>query len=238
MPAPLTIAEFDVEVVRKDIKNLHLSVYPPGGAVRISAPRGMPVEQITQYAIARLSWIRRQQTRLSAQEREPPREYLERESHWVWGQRYLLELRDGDHAPQLEINPQRMTLTMRAGATAAGRADVLSAWYRQQIYQAIPKLLATWQPRLKVTGGRISVRKMRTKWGSCTPATAAIRLNTDLAKKDPKCLEYVLVHELTHLIEPTHNQRFVACMNQHLPQWPQRRELLNQLPVRHEDWSY
>lgn len=222
----------------KDIKNLHLSVYPPAGRVRISAPLRMNLETIRLFAIAKLGWIKKQQKKLQEQERETPREYLDRESHYVWGKRYLLKLIESNQAPAVELKHSQILLQIRPGANEEKKQSIIEEWYREQLRQAIPTLLTKWEPLIGVKAKRFFVRKMKTKWGSCNPNSMSIRLNTDLAKKPPECLEYIVVHELLHLLEPTHNNRFMTLMDQFMPDWQFYRDQLNKLPVRHDDWDY
>jgi predicted metal-dependent hydrolase len=232
------LGELRIDVVKKDIKNLHLSVNPPLGAVRISAPLYMQLDTIRVFAISKLAWIKSQQRKIQAQDRESPREYLNRESHYVWGKRYLLKAVHESAVPSVRLTHSQLVLVQRNTMTEAQQHTLLEAWYREQIRLAVPALLDKWQPVLGVTVARVFVQRMRTRWGSCNPVAKSIRLNTDLAKKPPACLEYILVHELMHLLEPTHNARFVALMELHLPKWRQLKAELNQLPVRHEDWEY
>ncbi|WP_024972830.1 SprT family zinc-dependent metalloprotease [Ralstonia pickettii] len=234
----IDLGDIQVDVVRKDIKHVHLSVYPPDGHVRISAPLHMAQDVIRVYAITRLDWIRRQQRKLLSQERQTAREYLDRESHYVWGKRYLLRIVEGDAAPTVKLKHSTLELGLRPGADVNKRREVLEAWYREQLRAAVSPLLEKWEPLLGVKARRILVQHMKTKWGSCNPVTGNIRLNTDLACKPSDCLEYILVHELLHLIEPTHNARFQAFMDRFMPQWRQVRDALNRLPVRHEEWGY
>jgi predicted metal-dependent hydrolase len=222
----------------KDIKNIHLSVNPPEGKVRISAPYRMSLDTVRVFAISKLAWIKQQQQKLRAQERETPREYLDRESHYVWGKRYLLTISECDQVPTVELSHTHMVLRVRPGTNEAKRQAIVEAWYREQLKQAVPTLLAKWEPVLGVKVDRLFVQQMKTRWGSCNPGKRNIRLNTDLAKKPPECLEYITVHELAHLLEPTHNTRFIALMERFMPNWRLRRDLLNQLPVRHEEWEY
>lgn len=236
--AALRLGDLAVELVHKDIKNVHLSVHPPAGRVRIAAPRHLSVDAIRAFAIGKLGWILRQQKKLQDQERETPREYLDRESHYVWGRRCLLALVTRDAPPSVEWRHHRLTLSVRPGTTVARRAAVLEAWYREQLRAAVPALLARWEPRVGVRVDTVFVQRMKTRWGSCNHDARTIRLNTDLARKPRECLEYILVHELVHLREPRHNARFVALLDRWLPGWSHRRELLNRLPVRHEDWTY
>jgi predicted metal-dependent hydrolase len=234
----LDLGELHAEVTRKAIKHVHLSVLPPAGKVRVAAPQSMPLETIRLFVISKLPWIRMQQRKLQAQERETPREFLNKESHYLWGKRYLLELSFADTAPTVILTPRKLKLQVRPGADAAQCEEVLDAWYRQQVRDALPTLLAKWEPLLGVKTSRVFVQRMKTKWGSCTPESRYIRLNTDLAKKPPECLEYIVVHELVHLLEPTHNERFSALMDLYLPHWHHLRAQLNRLPVRHEEWQY
>ncbi|AWI54797.1 metal-dependent hydrolase [Aquabacterium olei] len=234
----LDLGELRAEVTRKAIKHVHLSVLPPAGKVRVAAPQGMSLDTIRLFVVSKLPWIRAQQRKLQAQERETPREFLNKESHYLWGKRYLLEISHADAAPAVSVSPRKLTLQIRPGAGQARCEEVLDAWYRQQVRDAVPVLLAKWEPLLQVKAQRVFVQRMKTKWGSCTPDAGYIRLNTDLAKKPVECLEYIVVHELMHLIEPTHNDRFVALMDRFMPDWQQLRKQLNRLPVRHEDWGY
>jgi predicted metal-dependent hydrolase len=234
----LDLGELHAEVVRKSIKHVHLSVHPPDGRVRIAAPQGMALDTIRLYAITRLGWINSQRRKVQSQEREAPREYLDRESHYVWGQRYLLKVMPTDAVPAVELKHSTLELHVRHLSDSARHAELLESWYRQQIKAAVAPLLAEWQARMGVQAQRVVVQRMKTQWGSCNPATGLIRLNTDLARKPRGCLEYILVHELAHLIEPTHNTVFQATMDRFMPGWRQIRNELNQLPLRHEDWAY
>jgi predicted metal-dependent hydrolase len=227
-----------VEVVKKDIKNVHLSVYPPAGRVRISAPLRMNLDTIRVFAISKLGWIKQQQKTLREQERETPREYLDRESHYVWGKRHLLKMNEIDAAPTVELRHNKILLRIRPGASNEKKQAVLEEWYREQLKQAVPLLIARWEPLIGVRVERFFTQRMKTKWGSCRPESRSIRLNTDLAKKPAQCLEYIIVHEMVHLIEPTHSDRFTDLMDQFMPQWRFRRAELNRLPVRHEEWMY
>ena len=238
MLAQIHVGDMAVDVVRKDIKNVHLSVHPPTGRVTIAAPSRMTLDTIRVFAISKLAWIRQQQRKLQAQERETPREFLPRESHYVWGRRYLLTVIDGAQPATVTLSHSRIVLRVRPGADRAKRQAILDEWYREQIKKAVPQLVAKWEPLMDVKVARIHVQRMKTKWGSCNAAAGAIRLNTDLAKKPRECLEYLVVHEMAHLLEPTHNARFVALMDRFMPKWQSFREALNRLPVRHEHWGY
>jgi predicted metal-dependent hydrolase len=238
MLAQLQLGDMAVDVAFKDIKNVHLSVHPPLGRVSISAPLRMKLETVRLFVIAKLDWIRRQQKKICSQEREPQREYVDRESHYVWGQRCLLKVIERDEPPSLILKHNKLLLTIRPGSDTGKRHEVMEAWYREQLKLAVPTLVAKWEPLLGVELSRFFVQRMRTRWGSCNPTAGTIRLNTDLAKKPRECLEYIIVHELIHLLEPTHNARFVSLMDKFMPRWQTYREALNRLPVRHEEWEY
>jgi predicted metal-dependent hydrolase len=175
---------------------------------------------------------------MDAQEREAPREYLDRESHYVWGRRYLLKRIEEEAAPSVELRHSRLVLQVRPGTDEARSREILEVWYREQIRVAVPSLIAKWEPVMGVKVGRVFVQRMKTRWGSCNPESQSIRLNTDLAKKPPECLEYIMVHEMAHLLEPTHNPRFRSLMNLFMPQSQHLKDELNRLPVRHENWDY
>jgi len=238
MPTRLELAGITVNVVRKDIKNVHLSVYPPIGKVRLSVPMRMSLDTIRLFAISKLGWIRKQQKTLRDQERDRPREYLDRESHYVWGRRYLLKLVEEEVAPGVQLGHAKLVLRVRPGSDDTRREAVVAAWYRQLLKAAISPVIETWEPRLKVTVRGFYVQQMKTKWGSCNPAARTIRLNTELAKKPKECLEYIVLHEMAHLLDPTHGRRFLAAMDRFMPAWRDTRNLLNRLPARHERWSY
>jgi predicted metal-dependent hydrolase len=238
MTAQLKLGDITVDVTLKDIKNVHLSVHPPTGRVRISAPLRMTIDTIRVYAISKLGWIKQQQKKLQEQDRETPREYLDRESHYVWGKRYLLKLIERDQAPAIELKHSRMLLQVRPGTDERRRYALVEGWYREQLKKAVPPLIAKWEPLLGVKVARFFVQRMKTKWGSCNPDAGNIRFNTELAKKPPECLEYIVVHEMAHLLEPTHNARFRALMDRFMPKWQFYLDQLNRLPVSHEDWGY
>jgi len=238
MVAQIKLGPIAVDVVLKDIKNIHLSVYPPAGRVRISAPLRMDLDTIRVFAITKLGWIKSQQQKLREQERESPREYLDRESHYVWGKRYLLEVVESDQPPRVQLKHSKLQLQVRLGSDEEKKQAIVAAWYRDQLRQAIPPLIAKWETTLGVKVERIFVQRMKTKWGSCSSARRNIRLNSELAKKPRECLEYLMVHEMVHLLEPTHNSHFTALMDQFMPKWKFYREILNRLPVHHEQWKY
>jgi predicted metal-dependent hydrolase len=234
----IELGDISVEVVKKDIKNIHLSVYPPIGRVRLSAPLRMNLETIRLFAISKLGWIKQQQRKLRGQQRETPREYLDRESHYVWGRRYLLQVAENDEAPAVEPKHSKMLLSIRRGTNEDKRQAILDEWYRGQLKKAAPSVIGKWEHLMGVKVKQFFVQKMKTKWGSCNTASRTIRLNTELAKKPVECLEYIIVHEMTHLIVRNHDARFTELMDRHLPGWKVVRQMLNAAPLAHVDWKY
>ncbi|HEX3628471.1 MAG TPA: SprT family zinc-dependent metalloprotease [Verrucomicrobiae bacterium] len=238
MQTQVHLGEIVVDVVRKNIKNVHLSVHPPTGRVRIAAPEHMSLDVVRVFAISKLGWIRRQQHKLLEQERETPREYLNRESHFLWGRRYLLAIHEKNQRPSVELEHSRIILKVRSGADREKKESLLEEWYRMQVKDAVPPLIVKWERLIGVKVRGFFVQHMKTKWGSCNHHAGTIRLNTDLAKKPRECLEYIVVHEMVHLLEPTHNARFMALMERFMPKWQAHRDALNRFPVRHESWKY
>lgn len=236
MSEVLEVADIPVEVLRKPIRNLHLSVYPPTGAVRVSAPDSVDLETIRLFALTKLDWIRRHQRSQRLQPREPEREYLDRESHFLWDRRYLLKVIEVDAAPHVALDHSKLLLFVRPGATIEDRSAAVSAWYRQQLRARAEPLIAAWQGVLGVQCRGLFVRQMKTRWGSCNASRGTIRLNTDLAKRPPQCLEYIVVHELAHIADPSHGRAFQRLLSAHLPNWPSLRELLNDSSLSHAPW--
>lgn len=238
MSSRLTLGDIDIELVRKNIKNVHLSVHPPAGRVRIAAPSHMKLDTIRVFAISKLNWIKKQQKKLREQERETPRDYLNRESHYVWGKRYLMQVVDVDTAPAIVLKHSRMHLHLRPGTSPQKKHEILEQWYREQVKNVASELITHWEALMGVAVERVFVQHMKTRWGSCNHARRSIRLNTELAKKPIDCLEYIVVHEMGHILEPTHSARFISLMDRFMPDWERRRDKLNRLPIRHEDWDY
>ena len=234
----MKLNDLDVEVVLKDIKNVHLSVYPPNGRIKVAAPRSMSTDTLRVYVISKLGWIRKQQAKLRGQEREAPREYVDRESHYFNGRRYLLKIIEGDKLAKVELRPQAIELHIRPGTPKEKRHLLLSEWYRQQLKIVIPKIIRKYEKLMGVEVREFGVKKMRTKWGTCNPEAKRIWLNLELARKPAECLEYIVVHEMAHLLERTHNDRFVSLMNEYMPKWRFYKDELNRLPVIHVDWGY
>lgn len=237
MTETIQLGDVKIAVTRKDIKNVHLSVYPPDGHVRLAAPKGTRLDVVRAYAVSRLGWIRSQQERLRNQAREPKRQFVERESHTLWGRRYLLRIRFEDSKPYVEAGHRHITLFVRPGSSAERRAQVIHEWHKALLHQEVPKLIAKWQSKLKVRVAGYYLQRMKTKWGSCNPRSGHIRLNTELVKKPRDLLEYVVVHEMAHLLEPTHSERFVGILDKHFPTWRDARAELNALALSDDLWS-
>jgi predicted metal-dependent hydrolase len=230
----IKLNEIEIQVTRKDVKNVHLSVYPPDGRVTLIAPLSTRLDVARAYAITRLDWIRRQQGQLRGQARETLRQFVERESHYLWGRRYLLSVTEADEKPHVKLSHRRITLVVRPGSTATARFQVMHDWHKDQLHGFSKPTIARWEPILGVHVSQYFLQRMKTKWGSCNSYAGHIRLNTELVKKPRDLVEYVIVHEMAHLIEPTHNERFCAILTQHYPTWREARLELNELPLSAE----
>ena len=236
MNEAIRIGDIVIAMTRKDIKHVHLSVHPPGGHVTLVAPTGTRPEVARAYAISKLGWIRDQQTKLRAQARETPRRYVTRESHYLWGRRYLLSVVEKDAKPVVRLGHRTITLAVRPGSARARREEVLHEWHKTLLHQAVPPLIRKWETKLGVSASGYFLQRMKTKWGSCNHRARTIRLNTELVKKPKDLLEYIVVHEMAHLVEPTHSERFLAVMTEHYPAWRMARAELNELPLAAEAW--
>ncbi len=235
----IEVSGIPVEVVRKDIKNLHLGVYPPQGRVRVAAPLHLDDEAVRLAVISRVGWIRRQQAGFEQQARQSRREMITGESHYVQGRRYRLNVIEHDGPASVSLpNNTTMELRVRPGTDRDQREAVLHRWYRQRLRKQIPELVAKWEPKVGVTVAEWGIKKMKTRWGTCNVAARRIWLNLELARKPASCLEYILVHEMVHLLDRHHNDRFRAYMDQFMPQWRLHREELKRRPLAHEDWRY
>jgi predicted metal-dependent hydrolase len=223
-------------VTRKAIKNVHLSVHPPDGRVTMSAPNETRSEVARAYAISKISWIREQQEILRSQKRETPREFIERESHYLWGRRYLMTVIEQDSKPCVTLDHKRITLSVRPGSDHAKRASVIHEWHKLLLHEFVPPLIARWEPKLGVHVAAYFLQRMKTKWGGCSHQAGHIRLNTELVKKPKDLVEYVVVHEMVHLVEPTHSDRFISLLTEHFPTWREARAEINELPLAAEEW--
>lgn len=234
----LTLGDVKVEVEFKNIKNVHLSVYPPKGRVRIAAPLHMSLDTIRIYAISKLGWIKKQQTKLKSAERESSRDYISKESHYYLGKRYLMRVVIQDSSPRVEIKHNCLVLTVRPKTSTRKRKEILDDWYRNSLKELIPTIVKRYEKLMKVQVEEFAIRKMKTKWGTCNIEAKRIWLNLELAKKPASCIEYIVVHEMVHLLERRHNDRFTAYMDKFLPNWRLIKQDLNRLPVGHVEWGY
>ena len=237
MAETIQLGEIAIAVKRKDIKHVHLSVHPPSGRVTLVAPKGTRPEVVRAYAASKLGWIRDQQAKLRGQARETPRQFVERESHSLWGRRYLLSVREEEAKPSVRLNHRSITLTVRPSSSRAKRAAVMHEWHKSLLHDAVPELIRRWEPKLGVEVAGYFLQRMKTKWGGCNHRARNIRLNTELVKKPKDLLEYVVVHEMLHLIEPTHSEQFLTLMSKHYPTWREARAELNELPLGAETWK-
>lgn len=237
MTETIQIGEVKIVVTRKDVKNVHLSVHPPDGRVTLVAPINTRLDVARAYVISRLAWIRNQQEKLKTQARETPRMFVERESHYLWGRRYLMSVVEWDDKPGVTINHKRITLIVRPDSDRQKRAEIVHEWHKSLLHEAIPPLIQKWETRLGIKVQGYFLQRMKTKWGSCNPHTKTIRLNTELVKKPKDLLEYVIVHEMVHILQPTHGAGFLALMDKHYPNWREARLELNELPLAAENWT-
>ena len=235
----ITVSGLEVQVIRKAIKNLHLGVYPPNGRVRVAAPLRVSNEAVRLAVVGKLGWIRRQRSKFQEQTRESQREMVSGESHYFLGRRYRLRVIDHEGAGRVVVRNRRtLELHVRRQSGQVERERVLQRWYREQLRELIPPLLTKWAVILGVQPAAWGIKRMKTKWGACNVDAKRICLNLELAKKPAQCLEYIVVHEMMHLLERHHNDRFISLMDQHLPHWRLHRQELNAAPLAHDTWSY
>jgi predicted metal-dependent hydrolase len=237
MAEQISLGDISITLTRKQVKHVHLSVHPPNGRVTMVVPTGTRLAAARAYAISKLRWIKGQRLRLLSQPRETAREFVSRESHFLWGRRYLLTVREAEERPSVVAKNRNLILTVRPGASKAKRSEVMHQWHKQLLHEVVGPLLAKWQAKLGVRASAYFVQRMKTKWGACNHRDRNIRLNTELVKKPKDLLEYVIVHELVHLIEPKHSDRFMALMDRHYPHWREARAELNALPLSAEAWN-
>jgi len=235
----ISVNNITVDVIYKDIKNIHLAVYPPAGRVRIAVPLNTNEDAIRLFIITKIAWIKRQQKDLKNQERISPREYKNRESHYFFGKRYLLNVIEKDSPPKVVIRSKTyIDLYVRPNTDINKRNEIMNEWYRKQIKFYIPEIITRWEKKIGVHITECYVKKMKTKWGACNIEKKRIWINLELAKKPIHCLEYIIVHEMIHLLERYHNQKFSDYMDKFLPNWEQYKSELNKLPVSHSEWDY
>lgn len=237
MAETIEIGDIVIAVTRKEVKNVHLSVHPLAGRVTLVAPSRTRLEVARAYAVTKLGWIRDQKAKLQDQARETRRAFIERESHYFWGRRYILSVVEEEAKPSVRLSHRRITLTVRPGSSTAKREQVMHEWHKALLHAAVPPLIRKWQAKLDVQVSGYFLQRMKTKWGSCNHRAGTIRLNTELVKKPKDLLEYVVVHEIVHLIEPKHSERFMAILEQNYPTWREARQELNELPLTAEVWK-
>ena len=234
----IELGNIKIDIEQKNIKNIHLSVYPPNGKVKISAPERMDLDTIRVFAISKLSWIKKQQELFKKQDRETQREYITKESHYFKGKRYLLKVTEHNAKPNVILKHRVIELYIRPNTTIEKRKQILDEWYRAELKKIVPKMIEKLEKKIGIKSNEFGIKKMRTKWGSCSTEAKRIWVNLELAKKPTECLEYIIVHELVHLLERSHNKKFVKFMDEFMPKWRFYRDELNRLPFSHIDWHY
>lgn len=235
----ISFANVEIDVIRKDIKNIHLSVYPPHGAIKLSSPLKTDEEVLRLFAISKLGWIKKNVKNFKEQARETKRDYVSGESHYFKGKRYIMTVKNHSGYNKVELKgANKIQLWVKPNATVDEKSRIIKEWYRKQLKSQIPQLLEKWEKIISVQSNDWGVKQMQTKWGSCNVDAKRIWLNLELAKKPTICLEYILVHELVHLHEKNHNARFIYLMNKFMPKWRMHRDELNSLPIVHNDWGY
>lgn len=233
----IKLSDIKIQVEKKNIKNLHLSVFPPDGRVHISAPENMELSRVRLYAISKLTWIKEQIALMKAQERETPRQFLSGESHYFLGERYLLQIVEKEAVPDVKINHKTIILNVRSNASLKKRTEIYEKWARKELRSLSEKLIRKWEKIIGVECKEFGIKKMKTKWGTCNTSAQRIWLNLELARKPVSCIEYIIVHELMHLVERSHSSKFISLMDKYLPKWEFQRDELNRLPYRHIDWN-
>lgn len=235
----MCVGDISIDVIRKNIKNMHLSVYPPTGRVRIAAPLYIDDEAVRLFAISKMSWIKKNQRNFAKQERQSPRVFAERESHYFEGRRYLLRVTEVEAPPKVLIkNKTHIDLFIRPNSTIEQQQVIFNEWYRKELKSKIPGLIKKWEKIIGVQVSDWGVKQMKTKWGTCNLEQKRIWINLELAKKPDQCLEYIIVHEMVHLLERKHNDQFLAYLDKFMPKWRNLKDQLNRLPVSHGEWGY
>jgi predicted metal-dependent hydrolase len=234
----IKIANMTIDVIRKDIKNMHLAVYPPTGRIRLSVPQKADPEMLRLFAISKLGWIKKHIKSFNEQPRESKRTFQNGESHYFLGKRFLLNIQPANGFPKVTKSGNKLLLHIKENSTLEERSNVVKEWYRKELKKLVPQLIEKWESEMGVKSNSWGVKIMRTKWGACNTEEKRIWINLELAKKPINCIEYIVVHELVHLLERNHNEKFVKHMDQFMPKWRQYRDELNSLPVAHNDWGY
>jgi predicted metal-dependent hydrolase len=231
MQKNIQLSNISIKVIRKDVKNTHLSVYPLDGSVVLVTPKKTRHEVARAYAISKIHWIRTQQNRFKKQEREFPLKFIDRESHYLWGRRYLMKINYKKEKPSVLISNKQIFLTVRPRSNKEKREKIIYNWHKMLLHTYVRELIQKWERKLDVKVSGHFIRKMKSRWGSCNKSLGYIRLNTELIKKPKELVEYVVIHEMVHLIESKHNDRFIKILDKHCPFWRDARSELNQLPL-------
>lgn len=234
----LSVGGIDVEVVRKQIKNLHLGVYPPNGRVRVAAPPTVSDEAVRLAVVTRMGWIKRQRSKFIAQARQSARSYVSGETHFHLGAAYRLRVVKREGSAQVAIKGDRLELVVPPTSDWALREHVFQRWQRRQLRERAGPAVIHWARVFGVSPPEFRIKRMRTKWGSCNAVARRIWLNLELVKKPPTCIDYLVCHEVAHLIEPSHDDRFIALLDRHMPRWRTIRAELNREPLGHEEWDH
>lgn len=234
----LQLGPIEALIVRKPVKNLHLSVLPPNGWVRVTAPQNMNDDAIRTLLALRLPWIKKQQAKFSGQQRQTKRDYISGESHYFLGKRYRLDVVYKDESPKVTIKGKnKIVLQVKPKSTTKKRQEILTDWYREELHSVVDELIIKWQKKIGVKVSSWGIKQMKTRWGTCNHDTAKILLNLELAKKPPACIEYVVVHELVHLIEKKHSEKFVALVAKYIPKWKSLKDELNSFILSYDEWK-
>jgi predicted metal-dependent hydrolase len=235
----IEISGIVVEIIRKNIKNLHLAVYPPSGRVRLAVPLRINNEAARLAVASKLGWIKSRQAKFQSQERQSQRDYVSGESHYFMGRRYRLCVTETEGLACVKLhNKSYINLSIPKNYTREQREQLMYRWYRRELRAILPELIKKWERRMQLQVSDLRIKRMKTMWGSCNPAAKRIWLNLELAKKPEACLEYILVHEMAHFLERTHNDKFICILDKYMPQWCLLRKELNKAPLAHEDWGY
>jgi len=233
----ISVSDIDVCIDRKEIKNLHIGVYPPDGRVRVATPLHIDDEAVRLAVVSRLAWIRRQIINFQAQPRQSKREMLSGESHYFLGKRYLLDVTYGATKHEVVLHHSKIELRVRANTSVENRQLLLNEWYRKRLKIEVKKLIAKYEKIMDVKVGNWEIKKMKTKWGSCTPTTKRILINLELVKKPIECIEYIVVHEMVHILERRHNDVFKSYLDKYLPSWERYRDVLNSECLGFDEWG-
>ncbi len=225
----IKVGDLAVEVTKKNIKNIHLGVYPPVGRVRLSAPLASDNEKIRLFIVSKIPWIRKNQRKFINKERQSLREYISRESHYFQGRRYLLNL---DIAPNNKntvlLKKSVIQLKLKEQFDTQKRKEILESWYRETLRERLAPFIKKWENQLGVISKEWKIKKMKTKWGSCNQDARRVWFNLELAKVDDYCIDYVVMHELAHLKVRNHGKQFIQILNTNMSDWEQRRAQLNE----------